>query len=101
MTRRTRSRPPTPPICGSSRSTGARRASSSMLTAPSENTPASWIQLGLHHASAVLAEDENAEALFQAALSAEVNRWPYQRARLLLAYGAWLRASGGWRSRGR
>jgi len=26
-----------------------------------------------------------------AALSAEVNRWPYQRARVLLAYGAWLR----------
>lgn len=54
-------------------------------------TPASWIQLGLRHARAVLADDDDAEELFQAALSAEVNRWPYQRARLLLAYGAWLR----------
>lgn len=59
-----------------------------------EKTPASWIQLGLRHARAVLADDEDAEALFQLALNAEVNRWPYQRARLLLAYGAWL-----WRQR--
>jgi DNA-binding CsgD family transcriptional regulator len=56
-----------------------------------QTTPAAWIQLGLRHARAVLAEDEHAEALFQEALSAKVNRWPYQRARLLLAYGAWLR----------
>jgi DNA-binding CsgD family transcriptional regulator len=53
--------------------------------------PASWIQLGLRHARAVLAEDDEAERLFQEALSAKVNRWPFQRARLLLAYGAWLR----------
>jgi DNA-binding CsgD family transcriptional regulator len=56
-----------------------------------ERTPASWIQLGLRHARAVLAEDVEAQALYQAALGAKVNRWPYQRARVLLAYGAWLR----------
>jgi len=61
------------------------------LASLAETTPASWIQLGLRHARAVLADDGDAEELFQAALSAEVNRWPYQRARLLLAYGAWLR----------
>jgi len=61
------------------------------LTTLAAATPAAWIQLGLRHARAVLADDDEAEPLFQAALSAEVNRWPYQRARLLLAYGAWLR----------
>jgi DNA-binding CsgD family transcriptional regulator len=61
------------------------------FAALAERTPASWIQLGLRHARAVLADDADAEALYQSALSAEVNRWPYQRARLLLAYGAWLR----------
>jgi DNA-binding CsgD family transcriptional regulator len=61
------------------------------LTALSAGTPAAWIQLGLRHARAVLADDDEAEPLFQAALSAQVNRWPYQRARVLLAYGAWLR----------
>jgi DNA-binding CsgD family transcriptional regulator len=61
------------------------------LASLAQKTPAPWIQLGLRHARAVLADDDDAEELFQAALSAEVNRWPYQRARLLLAYGAWLR----------
>jgi DNA-binding CsgD family transcriptional regulator len=61
------------------------------LTSLAATTPGSWVQLGLRHARAVLADDDEAEQLFQTALSAKVNRWPYQRARLLLAYGAWLR----------
>ncbi len=61
------------------------------LTPLAAGTPASWVQLGLRHARAVLADDDEAEPLFQSALSGGVNRWPYQRARLLLAYGAWLR----------
>ncbi len=43
------------------------------------------------YARAVLAEGEVAAELFQAALGPEVRRWPFLRARVLLAYGAWLR----------
>jgi len=50
-----------------------------------------WLQLTLAHARALLADDENAAGLFQAALSADTTRWPLYRARVLLAYGAWLR----------
>ena len=45
----------------------------------------------MRHARALLAEDAEAEALFQAGLEADLTRWPFDRARLLLAYGAWLR----------
>jgi DNA-binding CsgD family transcriptional regulator len=45
----------------------------------------------MRDARAVLAEDEHAERLFQTALDAELGHWPFHRARLLLAYGAWLR----------
>jgi DNA-binding CsgD family transcriptional regulator len=49
------------------------------------------IALGLLHARAVLAEDDDASAHFDAALNADFGHWPLQRARLLLAYGKWLR----------
>ncbi|WP_051324647.1 ATP-binding protein [Candidatus Solirubrobacter pratensis] len=52
--------------------------------------PAPWIALNLRHACAVLAEDD-AASRFEAALGADLTRWPYHRARLLLAYGRWLR----------
>jgi len=54
-------------------------------------SPGSWIALGLDHARAVLADDSEAEQRFQAALSADFARWPFQRARTQLAYGQWLR----------
>ena len=38
-----------------------------------------------------LAPDGEAEPLFQAALDADLTRWPLARARLQLAYGSWLR----------
>ena len=48
--------------------------------------------MGLRHARAVLAQDpEEAADRFSAALGADLTRWPLQRARLLLAYGQWLR----------
>lgn len=53
--------------------------------------PGSWIATGLGHARALLAEHPEAEARFQAALSADFARWPFQRARIQLAYGQWLR----------
>ena len=54
-------------------------------------SPGSWIALGLNHARALLADDSEAEERFQAALSADFARWPFQRARAQLAYGQWLR----------
>ena len=54
-------------------------------------TPSSWFQAGMHHARPLLAADQDAERLFQAALDADLTRWPVLRPRLQLAYGAWLR----------
>jgi DNA-binding CsgD family transcriptional regulator len=51
---------------------------------------ASWIGIGVRHARALLASEDN-EALFEEALSADLDGWPFPRARLLLAYGEWLR----------
>ena len=54
--------------------------------------PASWLALGLRHARAVLAADpDDAAQRFDEALSADLDRWPFARARLLLAHGQWLR----------
>jgi ATP/maltotriose-dependent transcriptional regulator MalT len=55
------------------------------------NNPTVWIALALRHARALLADDEHAAGLFEAALGADLRRWPFQRARALLAYGQWLR----------
>ena len=54
-------------------------------------TPGAWVALNLRHARAVLAEDDDAARCFEAALGADLSRSPYQRARLLLAQGRWLR----------
>jgi DNA-binding NarL/FixJ family response regulator len=56
-----------------------------------ERTPSPWLHVAMRHARALLADDADAEALFQAGLEADLTRWPFDRARLLLAYGAWLR----------
>lgn len=54
-------------------------------------TPSPWFQVGMRHARPLLADDDHAEALFQNALDANLTRWPLDRARALLVYGAWLR----------
>ena len=56
-------------------------------------TPAPLLHAGLTHARALLADDHEAEGLFEAGVGAdsEVARWPLLRARMLLNYGAWLR----------
>ena len=46
---------------------------------------------GLSYARAVLATGDDAGPLFRAALGPEVEAWPLLHARVLLAYGAWLR----------
>jgi len=54
--------------------------------------PASWVALGLRHARALLAaDDDEAAHRFDEGLSADLDHWPFQRARLLLAHGQWLR----------
>jgi DNA-binding CsgD family transcriptional regulator len=54
--------------------------------------PAEWVAINLRHARAVLADDEaEAAERFEAALAADLDRWPFWRGRLLLAHGRWLR----------
>jgi DNA-binding CsgD family transcriptional regulator len=54
--------------------------------------PPEWVAINLRHARAVLADHEGQAAdRFEEALSANLDRWPFWRGRLLLAYGRWLR----------
>jgi DNA-binding CsgD family transcriptional regulator len=56
------------------------------------DAPAEWIAINLRHARALLADDEHeAAARFEEALTGGLDRWPFWRGRLLLAYGRWLR----------
>ena len=57
----------------------------------SGRTPSPWLHVAMRHARALLADGSEAEALFQVALEADLTRWPFDRARMLLAYGTWLR----------
>jgi DNA-binding CsgD family transcriptional regulator len=50
-----------------------------------------WLLIAVQHARALLADDQHAEALYQAALNSDMSMWPFHRARLQLAYGVWLR----------
>jgi DNA-binding CsgD family transcriptional regulator len=61
------------------------------VEAAAAKTPAQAVRHHARYARAVLAGEEEAEALFQAALSDDLGHWPFSRARLQLAYGAWLR----------
>ena len=54
-------------------------------------TPSPRLHLVARHARALLAPDETAEGLFRDALNHDLSAWPFNRARLLLAYGGWLR----------
>jgi DNA-binding CsgD family transcriptional regulator len=54
-------------------------------------TPAPALHVYLLYARAVLAENADAEDLYKAALSQDLTRWPWPRARIELAYGSWLR----------
>jgi DNA-binding CsgD family transcriptional regulator len=54
-------------------------------------TGAPHLGVQLRYATAVLADEENAESLYQDAMSAGAEGWPFYVARAQLAYGAWLR----------
>jgi DNA-binding CsgD family transcriptional regulator len=68
------------------------RARVADVEAAAGDTPAIWIALSLRHARALLADgEEEAAERFDEALAADLGRWPFQRARILLAHGQWLR----------
>jgi DNA-binding CsgD family transcriptional regulator len=50
-----------------------------------------WIALVVRHARALVAEPADAGERFEEALASDLTRWPFQRARIQLAYGQWLR----------
>jgi DNA-binding CsgD family transcriptional regulator len=49
------------------------------------------VKTGLVFATALLATDEHAEQAYQASLESDLLAWPFERARIQLAYGSWLR----------
>ncbi|MDP9259455.1 MAG: helix-turn-helix transcriptional regulator [Actinomycetota bacterium] len=67
------------------------RARVAQVEAAAGDSPGIWTLLGLRHARALLADDDEAAERFQEALGADVGRWPFQRARILLVYGQCLR----------
>jgi ATP/maltotriose-dependent transcriptional regulator MalT len=68
------------------------RARVKQVEAASGDISGTCIAVGLLHARAVLAQDpQEAAGRFDEALGADLTHWPVQRARLLLAYGQWLR----------
>jgi len=68
------------------------RARVKQVEAASGDVPGTCIAVGLMHARALLAQDPaEAAARFDEALGSDLTHWPVQRARLLLAYGQWLR----------
>lgn len=60
------------------------------LEALGRRTPAALVHIGLRHARALLADESEAESLYQTALNAEP-KWPFDYARLEMSYGGWLR----------
>ena len=54
-------------------------------------SPSTLVQVSLRHARAVLADDEQAEALYAQARGPDLDGWSLDRARLDLAEGVWLR----------
>jgi DNA-binding CsgD family transcriptional regulator len=56
-----------------------------------ETTQSPVIAVHLLYARPVLADDADAEHLFQLGLAQDLTRWPWPRARIQFAYGDWLR----------
>jgi len=50
-----------------------------------------WTRVALLYAAPLLADPDDAERDFRRALEADLTRWPFYRARMLLEYGSWLR----------
>jgi DNA-binding CsgD family transcriptional regulator len=67
------------------------RAVISSLEHDANVTSSATLHRHLSYARAVLADEHDAEELFQDALRADLVRWPWLRAKIELAYGSWLR----------
>jgi len=61
-----------------------------LLEALSRRTQATLIHAGLRYGRALLADDSQAEGLYELALNAEP-KWPFHQARLQMSFGSWLR----------
>jgi ATP/maltotriose-dependent transcriptional regulator MalT len=61
------------------------------LEAMAAATSGSLLRATAGYARAILASDEDAEALYQQALGRDLVNWPCYRGRMLLWYGRWLR----------
>lgn len=57
-------------------------------------TPSPLLEVNLLYAKAVLAPNEAQDDRYQDALSHDLTRWPWPRARIQLAYGRWLAKAG-------
>jgi DNA-binding CsgD family transcriptional regulator len=69
----------------------AARGRLAQVEAIAGERPGTWIALGVRHARALLADPAEAGERFEAALTSDLTRWPFERARIQLAYGQWLR----------
>src|SRR5829696_3417387 len=69
----------------------AARARVAQVEASVGDRPGTWIALELRHARALVADPADAGDRFGEALASDLTRWPFQRGRLQLAYGQWLR----------
>jgi DNA-binding CsgD family transcriptional regulator len=69
----------------------AARSRVAQVEAIAGQQPGAWIALVLRYARALLAEPAEAGDRFDEALASDLTRWPFQRARIQLAYGQWLR----------
>ena len=67
------------------------RARMAQVEAGVGDRPGTWIEIGLLHARALLADAADAGERFTEALALDLARWPFQRARIQLGYGQWLR----------
>jgi DNA-binding CsgD family transcriptional regulator len=67
------------------------RALLAELESVAADTRFPYLQAALAYARPLLAEDGEAERLFEDGLKSDLAAWPFLRARLLFAYGAWLR----------
>jgi hypothetical protein len=69
----------------------AARTRVAQVNALAGEQPGAWIALGLRYAGALVAEPAEAGERFEELLASDLTRWPFQRARIQLAYGQWLR----------
>ena len=72
----------------------AARARVDQVARDTGDRTGAWVAIGLRHARALLADQTAAGACFEEALAIDLTRWPFQRARIQLAYGQWLRRHG-------